>query len=462
MTPAATDIILLAHNRLEHLIATVEALEERTPEPIRITVVDNASAPDVRNWLGANRHRFHKVILRPTNEHVPAFQHGIDATTSDPYIVSDPDIVVPDLQPSWLARLHGLMERHPEFGLIGIGLDQANRPSVLGPEVIDPATVVDDEIVATGVGTVMQMIRRDALVTAYRSDWQTCTDITRSGRRVGWAEGIRGVHLGWDDYRLYPAHLAAKHLSYGVYNEMDLIGRPPTLTELAVAGPVVRLTREAGLADAALLEVTWNGPAVGAALPASVCVERPEAGALPFQDGAAGAVVLVDPPAAEAERALAEATRVGTRMVVAIAPLEAFGARTAAELAPAGWTGEEADGPGDVPLALALAADRDPELAANLGPAAVQDREQWLELFGRGAFGKGTRRLWIWRREEELPAPERVVFDPALVQPWRGVAPPMAQPRRKTFIERLWRRADLAERARLWIALRRRSGEARA
>jgi hypothetical protein len=333
---------------------------------------------------------------------------------------------------------------------------------VLGPEVIDESVVVDGEIVEAGVGTVMQMIRRDALVTPYRSDWQTCTDIQRAGRRVGWAKDIRAVHLGWDDYRLYPAHLAAKHLTYGVYQEMELIERAPTLTELAVAAPVVRLTRASGVADASVLELTWSAPAVGAALPASVCVERPDPGTLPFDDRAAGAVVLVDPPTEVAEDVLIEATRVGARMVIAVAALHAFGARTAAELAPAGWTGHEAEGPGDVPLALARSADTDPAIAAQIGPAAVQDREQWLELFARGAFGAGSSRLWIWRRDEDVEVPERVRLDPSAVRPWRGVAPPMEQPRRQGRAARLWRRADLSERGRLWIALRRRSGEASA
>jgi GT2 family glycosyltransferase len=61
------DIIMLTHDRLEHLAATVDALEARTPEPYRLTIVDNASAPEVRTWLGENRQRFHRLILRPTS-----------------------------------------------------------------------------------------------------------------------------------------------------------------------------------------------------------------------------------------------------------------------------------------------------------------------------------------------------------------------------------------------------------
>ena len=460
MTRGATDIIILSHNRLEHLIATIEALETRTPEPIRITVVDNASGPESRNWLAANRHRFERLILRSENEHVAAFQHGIDATTSDPYIVTDPDIVVPDLEPSWLTRMHALMDRHPDFGLIGVGLDQCNRPPVLDPEVIDPASLVDGEIVEAGVGTVMQMIRRDALVTPYRTDWQTCTDVRRAGWRVGWAPEIRAVHLGWDDYKTHPAHLASKHLFYGIYREMDLIGRVPTLSELALAAPAVAVVRDAGVAEPAVLELTWSAPTIAAAVPQSVCVEAPPPDALPFADGAAAAVVLTDPPPRQGAAAVAEAMRVATGLVIAVAPLDAFDARTAAELAPDGWIGSEAPGPGDIPLSLAAAVDADKSLADRLGPAALQDRERWLALFAQGAFGSGHRRLWIWRREHPAPPPERVVFDPAVVQPWEPVAAAMPAPPRVGPLVRLWKRADLVERARVYAAVRRHAREA--
>ena len=63
MADATTDIVMLTHNRLDHLVATVEALEQRTHAPYRLTIVDNASDPDVRNWLSENRDRFHQLIL---------------------------------------------------------------------------------------------------------------------------------------------------------------------------------------------------------------------------------------------------------------------------------------------------------------------------------------------------------------------------------------------------------------
>jgi hypothetical protein len=450
------DIIMLSHDRLEHLAATVDALEARTPEPYRLTIVDNASGPEVRNWLGENKQRFHQVIFRPTNEHVPAFTHGIAATVSDPFVVTDPDVIVPESEPSWLARMLELVERYPDFGLIGVGLDQVNRPAVLGPHVIDPGSVVNGELVEGGTGTVFQFIRRDAMVTGYRSDGQACTTVLRAGYRVGWASGVRALHLGWDDFRLYPGHLLSKPRDYGIYREIDLVPRSPTLEELALAAPLVAETRRAGVPDAAVLEVAWGGPALGASIPDVLALAAPERNELPLEDGAAGAVVLKLPPKARAVPLLHDCCRVSAKLVVALAPLDTFDANPAAELAPRGWRGREARAIGDVPLALAAAAATDTRLADLVDASTAQDRERWLELFGNGGFGKGDLRLWIWERDRPLAPPRSVGYDAALLTPWRPGFMAAPAPPRIGRVRRLWRRIDLHDRAEVWLGRLRR------
>jgi hypothetical protein len=449
------DIIMLTHNRLEHLVATVDALEARTPEPYRLTIVDNASGSEVRNWLADNRHRFEQIILRPTNEHVPAFTHGIAATTSDPFVVTDPDVIVPDLEPSWLARMLDLFDRYPEFGLIGVGLDPANRPPppLLEREQIDPDTLVNGELVEAGVGTVFQFIRRDSLVTAYHSDGQTCTNVRRAGYRVGWSPDIRGLHLGWDDFRLYPGHLLSKRLggeSYPEsYGEVNLIKRPPTLEELALAAPAVAELRSRGIADEALLEFAWGGPVMGPSVPGSMSVESPRGGRLPFDDSAAAAVLLKTPPPDRAEELLRESCRVAARLVMALAPLETFEGHTAAELAPESWTGREAPAIADIPLALTRALAQDPSFATELEASTADDRERWLDFLANGTFGRGALRLWIWDCPDSA-TPARVAYDPSRVSPWRpdSMTPPPI--RRLGPLARLWDRADLAARLDVW------------
>jgi hypothetical protein len=333
------------------------------------------------------------------------------------------------------------MDRHPDFGLIGVGLDQSNLPPVQEPESIDASEVVDGELVERPVGSVFTLIRRGALRSRYETDWATCQSVARAGYRYGWAPGVRAHHLGWDDYRLYPRHLASK-LRHGPYREVELIGRAPTLAELALAAPAVAATRDAGVPDPAVLELTWRGPAVAAALPGAVAVERPGPGRLPFEDGAAGAVVLVDPPAARAAELVADAARVATHAVIAIAGLPTFAARGAGELAPPGWTGREAPATGDLALALAERAGADAALRDGLGVSTVEDRERWLALFAAAAFGPGERRLWLWRPEGvAAEAPERVRLDPERVRPWQARAVTPRAPRR-TLPRRLRDRAS--------------------
>ena len=229
----------------------------------------------------------------------------------------------------------------------------------------------------------------------------------------------------------------------------------PTLSELAVAAPAVSLLRRHEVPDTAVLELTWSGPAVGAAVPGTVCLEAPPTDELPLEAGAAAAVVLIDPPAGRGRDVLAEAARVATAFVIAVAPLASFDGATAAELAPSGWSGSEAEGPGDILLSLTEGADDDEALTKVLGPAALEHRERWLSFFASGAFGAGRRRLWVWRREQPAEMPAHVRFDPARVRPWRPVAPPMSPPPRAGLLRRAWKRADLLERARVHTAMRR-------
>jgi hypothetical protein len=359
------DLVLLTHDRLGHLVRTVEALRERTRDvEIALTVVDNASGPEVRNWLAAQRDWFARVIPRAENEHVPGFQHGIDATTSDPFVVTDPDLVVPDLEPSWLARLLAILDRHPDFGLIGVELDPSNSP--LGPE---EAAALREERGPTGdanlregnVGTHLQLLRRDALREPYRSDRQVCDAVRRAGYRVGWAPEIKALHLGFDDPTVNPEYLRAKDERgefYPSYANLLAPLEPPSLRALAEAAPVLAATRALGIAD----------DEVG---------ER----ALVVRD-------VASLPAAAGEE--------GVEAVILVATLADVDGRLADELAPPGWRGEERPGINDAVLALAEAADTSPVIRARLGLNPLQHREDWLRLLAAGAFGATARRVFVF------------------------------------------------------------------
>jgi hypothetical protein len=325
---------------------------------------------------------------------------------------------------------------------------------VFEAEVIDPATLVDGEIVETGVGTIFQFIRRDAFVTDYRSDAAACTAVTRAGYRVGWSPDIRGLHLGWDDFRLNPGHLLSKRqggIGYPEsYGEVGLVPRPATPEQLALAAPLIAETRRHGIADGAVLELAWEGPVVGASVPDCVALEAPAGDRLPLDDAAAGAVVLKLPPPARADALVREACRIAARVVVALAPLDTFEGRLAADVAPSGWTGREAPATGDLALAMARAAQGDPALSAQLEGSVADDRERWLELFAAGTFGRGTLRLWIWERATGAPAPDHVAYDADRIARWLPGTLTRPAVRRRGPVARLRARADLAARTGVW------------
>jgi|GEM_PF-1953851 len=429
-----TDVIMLSHNRLEHVVRTVDALLERTPEPIRLTVVDNASGPEVRNWLAENRDRFDRLILRPTNEYVPAFQHGIDATTSDPYVVTDPDLIVPDLSPSWLGRQLELMRRYPDFGTIAVDLDRSVIPSWVPPETIAAIEAlrgvigeVDEDLVECRyVGTHFQIIRRDALREAYVQDASTSHRIRRAGYRVGFNRSVHALDLGSEDVWKFPEHLARKAASprYGAYEALvEQLPRAPALVDLARAATVVARTRGAGVRDESVLELAFSAPALGAALEGPVTLKAPPAGRMPINDRAAGAVVLLDPPADRLDELLHEAFRIAARLVIVVASLEVFRAQLPADITPEGWEGHEHAYIGDLPLALARESEASGSIAREAGFGTLEHRERWLEVFGAAAFGPGERRLFVFEREAPGRTPESVHLDSRALQVWRPPPP---------------------------------------
>jgi hypothetical protein len=197
---------------------------------------------------------------------------------------------------------------------------------------------------------------------------------------------------------------------------------------------------------------------VGAVVADAVAIDSPAADSVPVADGAAGAVVLKLPPADRARALVAEACRVAARIVVALAPLDTFGAATAPELALPGWVGREARAVGDLALALASSLAGDEALSGQLDASTVEDRERWLAMFAEGAFGKSALRLWVWEREGARAAPESVVCDHAALPRWEPGSMSRPELREHGRLARFWRRADLRDRAEVWLGrLRRRN-----
>ena len=246
---------------------------------------------------------------------------------------------------------------------------------------------------------------------------------------------MRALHLGWDDYKLHPGHLARKRRYGGEYREVDMIERPPSLAELAIAGPLIAETRRAGVADTAVLELAWTEtPPVAASVPGAVAVHRPATASSrsPTAQPVPCCCSILRanmPPSSSARRAASPAAQSSRwhhsrRSTGAPQGVVASGlART------------RASGPGDIPLRFASALD-----SADLELTTLDDRERWLDLFASAAFGSSERRLWVWQPLEPGPLPDTVLVDPARVTLWEPVAPEFGRklrPLRERVLDRL-------------------------
>ncbi|MBU2492303.1 MAG: glycosyltransferase [Bacteroidetes bacterium] len=205
------DIVFLTHDRLKYFHETINHLIHNTKYNYRLIIVDNKSGEEFANYLKLTEILYDDLILNGSNEWTAAFQKGINVTTSDPFIVCDPDILVPKLdEKCWLEKLVDLHKQNPDMGLIALNLDPSNKPEKMADVYISEKSKFNDDITLSNVGTVMQAIKRKYFNFSYTTDWETCEKIRANGGKVGFAKNIVGYHLGWNEEKDYPDYIVDK------------------------------------------------------------------------------------------------------------------------------------------------------------------------------------------------------------------------------------------------------------
>lgn len=418
------DIILLSYNRLEFLVAMVEALEARTLWPYQLTVVDNASGPQTRQWLRENSGRFRQIVWNGRNEHLAGLQLGIAATASELFVVSDADLVVsePTAAGCWLTRLVALAERHPDFGLLGVRLDSISEARNAH---LEHAPLIDGELLETDPGVWLNLIARSALKISYMGDGITCHALRRSGYRVGIAADIYATHLGDADPQRHPDYLARKQAAsgwrttYPAYPELRSAGRAPTLSELAKAAPVLAALERHGIAALDTIELCAPYAVLAAVQP------EIEAYAWDEETPGARAVAILDPPPSAAQT-VARAFALAGEWVIVLASV-------VVPKAPSEWTlADEQPGTNATLFRLAALASR-PRWRNRLLYSTTEHRDGWLAVFRAGCFGDDVPlRVYVFCREAPpSQAASRVIAEPASASPVAVIrtsrpAPPLA------------------------------------
>jgi hypothetical protein len=416
MADSTVDIILLSYNRLDYLVAMVDALEQRTIWPHRLTVVDNASAPPTRQWLRENAARFHQIVWNERNEHLAGFERGIAVTDCELLVLSDADLVVhaPNQAGCWLTRLVALAARHPDFGLLGVRLDSVSEARNAR---LEQAPLIDGEVLETATGVWLNLIRRAALRIPYLGDGITCHALRRAGYRVGIAADIYATHLGDGDPVRHPDYLARKQAAsgwrttYPEYPELRDTPRPPTLIELARSAPVLAALERHGIARADTIELCAPYAVLAAA--------APEIEAYTGEEGtpSARAVAVLDPPP-DKPHSVARAFALADEWVLVLAS-------AVVPDVPAEWTlvDEQPGTNAALSRLAALASQR--RWRSRLLYTTSEHRDGWLAVFRAGCFGDDVPlRVYVLRRPTpRLRASRAAVAKPTPPSPVGSVRP---------------------------------------
>lgn len=114
-----TSIIILTHNQLEHTQLCLQSIEQYTPQPYELILVDNGSTDGTLDYLCkyTNHHNNVRIIDNKENLGFAAGNNqGLGLGKGNYLLLLNNDTVVTE---GWLARMLSVFERYVEVGIVG-------------------------------------------------------------------------------------------------------------------------------------------------------------------------------------------------------------------------------------------------------------------------------------------------------------------------------------------------------
>jgi len=200
---SAIDIVVTTRNRLHLLPRTINHILTRTRSPYRLHVIDDRSENDlVRNYLLSlyEQGRIHNLVLRRYQAgQLSNLNVAVWLTYSDPVVLTDDDVLCPDVEPDWLARGRKAMLRRPKLGVLAL-----DHPGAARGDLKRPAP--DGVTYCSYVGGTFMFVRREVLLTQplphHWHDFGTtpttirCQQARNNGWQIGYLTGTYCEHVG--------------------------------------------------------------------------------------------------------------------------------------------------------------------------------------------------------------------------------------------------------------------------
>lgn len=195
------DIVVTTMNRLDCLQATLGHIYERTRSDYRLHVINDASDEGNRPWLVGELEagRVHHLLLHGERSGQMAnLNQGAWMAYSDPVILTDDDILCPDVEPDWLHQLVTAIRARPKLALLAL-----NHPNAVRKKTGE----VDGQVTyCLAVGGTFMAVRRQWLLEHPLPHLRYNYGITpttkrsamarASGAKIGYLTDVYCKHIG--------------------------------------------------------------------------------------------------------------------------------------------------------------------------------------------------------------------------------------------------------------------------
>ncbi len=149
-----TSIIIPVYNQWELTEACLESIQDWTPGPYEVIIIDNGSQEDIAEqyvrWRNERPswHKYHPQINRtlthnPTNLGYPAaVNQGIALATGDTICLLNNDTEPGE---GWLAAMLRVLDEHPEVGIVGPMSDNVSGLQGMQVHPLHPGSIIETQ-----------------------------------------------------------------------------------------------------------------------------------------------------------------------------------------------------------------------------------------------------------------------------------------------------------------------------
>lgn len=194
------DIFITTYERQEFTRECIEYIKARTKSPYKITVLDNGG----NEWL-ETAEGFEDVTYVPLHKSVGnagihfAWNVAVSLAKGKYFITTDPDLLVPLLEPDWLSQMVKFMEDRPDYGAISM------MPHIfigaVGIDPVDPEDVKDRNMCGAvfrimDTDKVRSVRGWDLIISSGRNHEERtiCSRLHEAGYKTGIASRVRAYH----------------------------------------------------------------------------------------------------------------------------------------------------------------------------------------------------------------------------------------------------------------------------